>query len=100
MEMLIVLAKGAKPLKFACWGTIHSTDERGLETSMRNPEGLRLMSGDKAAFDAMAAVQAWAAKYRDLLDSDDWFASKPFTPTTIPISSLSRFLIRSGGAYI
>jgi hypothetical protein len=102
-EMLVILAKGAKPLKFRCWTAVDTEDENGNRTKVRNEEGLRLMKGDEAAFDAIAAIQDWTIKYRDMLDNDAWFSSTPLTPVGLrelkPIAAVSRFVIRTGGAY-
>lgn len=62
-----------------------------IHNIVRNPEGMRLVGNDKAAFDGFAALQTWLkANEQTLKQGRILFSNDPFTsPTVAPISTLS-----------
>lgn len=58
---------------------------------IRNPDGMRMVGNDKAAFDGFAALQSWLnANEQTLKQGRILFSNDPFTsPTVAPISTLS-----------
>ena len=52
---------------------------------IRNPEGMRLVGNDEAAFDGFAALQSWLNANEDVLKQGKiLFSNDPFTSPTVP----------------
>lgn len=84
LDLLSALAKGIKPWKLKCWGTVPSLDAVTKAPIPgrfeRDPDGLRLLGGDVGAFDGFAAIQAWLARNRaDMYYGVSFLTTTPFS---------------------
>lgn len=93
VDLLGVVAKGAKPLRFNCFA--HAPGQE------RSSEGMRLMADNAASFDIMARLQSWIVRHRATLSTDIWAETRPFTPgarpSPRPIQALHRLVAMGYG---
>ena len=103
LDLLGVVAKGAKPLRFRCWrredAAAADKPAGGAAHGARSAEGMRLMGGSVASFDAMASLQRWIRRWRATLASDIWFEAPPFTPGIRPTQALARYVRMGHGDF-
>lgn len=97
-DLLSALAKSSKLLNMGCWDLIEVKDNEPSSSRQnsqtprreRNPEGMRMMDDDVAAFDGLRELQLWHEKYGPLMKDDVWFANAPYTVDILPIAVLER----------
>lgn len=104
IDVLNILAKGAKPLTLDCWHRSESitttTSPSGstiTETKVeRDPAGMKMVDNNEAAFDGFCALREWTAKYGTLLRGGSVMkggAGKPFAKARVqPISALAKVM--------
>lgn len=80
LDLLSALAKGIKPWKLHCWDWKEVVAEDGSITLERDPDGMRLLAGDKGAFDGFSAVQRWLARHeKDMYGGISFLTTPPFS---------------------
>lgn len=85
-DLLRASSNGTKPFALGCWSVneLVSPADGSIEL-VRSPEGMRMLGGDKAAFDGMRSLQEWIRRNIRLMDAGTRIIrSEPFTTPDVP----------------